>query len=135
MGIDGRNTLFVRGRKEILDQLETSGCILETSDTDLRAIAENFFGPNHIKVVHRAPTYLVIDYYYRNEPVYQYLTALLAANPTCWFKNTYITDDGSCGLWIGRWSQRDDTASIQEIDWNELCEEEIMFETDFSRNQ
>jgi len=131
MGIDGRNKLCIRGEQEILDRLEASGFALETTDPKLQEIAAIFFGKN-IDILHRAPKYLVIGYNFRNQPVYQYLTALLKANPTCWIKNTYTTDIGNCGLWIGRMAPNG-AASIQELEWEELCEEEIAFETDFSR--
>jgi hypothetical protein len=131
MGIDGRNTIFIRGSKDILDCLEATGLALETSDPELREISDAFFGSKNIKVLHRAPKYLVADYYFRNEPVYQYLTELLKENPTCWIKNTYSTDAGNCGLWIGRMGP-DGVPSVQDLEWGELCEEEIAFETDFS---
>jgi len=133
MGIDGRNKLCIRGAQEILDRLEASGFALDTTDPELQEIAAVFFGPNNIGILHRGPRYLVIGYNFRNEPVYQYLTALLKANPTCWIKNTYTTDIGICGLWVGRCGPNG-SPSIQELEWSELCEEEIEFETDFSRN-
>ena len=132
MGIDGRNKLWIRGAQPILDRLEATGFVLETADPELREIAATFFGPTQIDILHRAPRYLVIGYNFRNEPVYQYLTALLKANPTCWIKNTYTTDLGNCGLWIGRMAPNG-APSIQDLEWGELCEEEIAFETDFSR--
>ena len=131
MGIDGRNKLCIRGSQEILDRLETCGFTLETADPELREISEVFFGPTQVDILHRASRYLIIGYNFRNQPVHQYLAALLTANPTCWIKNTYTTDAGNCGLWIGRMGPNG-VPVIQELEWEELCEEEIAFETDFS---
>jgi len=131
MGIDGRNTLHVRGSKDILDELTASGFVPKNCDTEMTEIAERFFGTKQIDILHRDPHYLVLDYEFRNEPVYQYLEALLRQYPTCWFKNTYKNDDGSCGLWIGRF--RGSELDVQVLEWMELCDEEIVHETNFSR--
>ena len=129
MGVDGCNCLEIRGSKETLDALEASGLALEAEEW--RSIAVRFFGPAQIHIVYRTPLHLVVDYEFRNGTIYEYLEALLAANPTCWFKNTYSAEDGHCGLWIGRYHGTD--KNIQVHEWMELEPEEREFETDFSR--
>lgn len=130
MGIDGRNTLEVRGPDEIINDLEEKGFILHTEDTTLKHIADRFFGSQNIYVKHKDDRYIVIGYEFRNKPVYNYLTALLERYPKCWLKNTYTTETGDCGLWIARMSKGKPV--IQELEWIELCDEEVMMGEDFS---
>jgi hypothetical protein len=132
MGIDGRNTLEVRGPDEIINDLEKKGFVLDTEDTTLNHIAERFFGSQNIYVKHKDDRYIVIGYEFRNKPVYNYLTALLERYPKCWLKNTYTTETGDCGLWIARMSK--EKPIIQELEWIELCDEEVMMGEDFSVN-
>ena len=130
MGIDGTNYLEIRGSKEILDELEQTGVALK-GDGDIRKIAERFFGPTLIRVIERKPKHLVIRYEFRNYPVYQYLLALLEKFPSCWIKNTFSTETGARGLWIGRYEKG--VPVIQEAEWRELTDEEIVYVTDFSK--
>lgn len=126
MGVDGTNTLYIRGSKEILDEIEQTGAAIDTS----AIVAKRFFGTNNVTVVHREPRFLILRYEFRNEPVYEYLKELLAKYPTCWMKNLYDTEIGACGLWIGRFCGKE--MSIQELKWTELCDEEQSCLTDFS---
>jgi len=132
MGIDGRNTLEVRGPDTMLDDLEKKGFVLDTEDETLKRIAERFFGTQNIYVKHKDDRYIVIGYEFRNKPIYNYLTALLERYPKCWLKNTYSTETGDCGLWIGRMCKG--KPSIQELQWTELYDEEVMMCEDFSVN-
>jgi hypothetical protein len=131
MGIDGRNYLFIRGSKEILDQIEASGCILNNMDSECQEIADRFFSPDEINIIKRLPTYLALSYEFRNLPIYYYLERLLATYPTCWIKNTYYTETGWHGLWVGRFVGG--KPSIQKFEWEELNDEEIAHVTDFSK--
>ena len=127
MGIDGMQRLEIRGPSHILDTLQETQLVLE--DDGLAAISARFFG-KRLEFNHRSSNLLEVSYEFRNEPVYQYLTALLRTYPMCWIKNTYMGDDGSCGLWIGRTVRGQ--PSIQTLEWQELCAEELYQGEDFS---
>lgn len=133
MGIDGTNYLEIRGSKEILDELEQSGLTLKGSNVsaECKKIAETFFGIGKIRVIERKPKYLMVRYEFRNYPVYEYLNALLERYPSSWIKNTFSTETGARGLWIGRFSKG--APLIQEYEWRELTDDEIVFVTDFSK--
>ena len=131
MGIDGRNYLHIRGSKEILDQIEASGCVLNNTDNQCEEISNRFFSPENIHILERTPTYLVFSYEFRNLPIYYYLERLLSTYPTCWIKNTYETEGGCHGLWVGRFVKG--KAYIQKHEWEELTDEEISNHTNFSK--
>jgi len=128
MGIDGQQILEIRGPSEILDILEESHLVLNGPRTS--EIANRFFG-QRIEVCNRTPKHFVVSYEFRNEPVYEYLQELLQKYPMCWMKNTYMGDDGSCGLWIGRIVGG--KPQIQTAIWQELCAEELYMGEDFQR--
>jgi len=127
MGIDGRNTLTIRGSEEVINLIESTGLALDED----KVISARFFGKENIKIVARDSKIIVIDYEFRNDTVYDYLKLLLNKYPTCWFKNTYITENGCCGLWIGRFEGG--VMNIQELEWLELSYDEKWFATDFSK--
>jgi len=131
MGNDGIQYLEIRGSNTILDQIQESGLVLETDDTELYHIAYTFFGKERIIIKHRSEKYLVISYDYRNAPFHNYLRALLRTYPSCWMKNEYVSDDGSCGLWIAHFSNNEVIEQI--LNWNELSLEELCHEEDFSK--
>jgi hypothetical protein len=131
MGLDGRNTLEVRGPDEMLDEMESKGFLFDTEDEKLKHIGERFFGLQNIYVDNRDGRHLIVSYEFRNVPVYEYLEALLCKYPKCWMKNTYSTDAGDCGLWVAR--MRLGKPDIQTCSWIELCDEEVMMGFDFSR--
>lgn len=64
-------------------------------------------------------------------PIYEYLEALLRKHPQCWIKNQFSTDQGICGVWIGR--TVNGQPSIQEQAWTELAYDEIEYGVDFSK--
>ena len=128
MGIDGLQYLEIRGAPAILDRLEATGVVFEDGDMD---IAAQFFGKG-VQLQHRTPRHLVFTYEFRNQPVYEYLTQLLVAHPTLWIKNDYRTEDGDCGVWIGRIVNG--IPAIQERTWRELMQEEIQYMEDFSQH-
>lgn len=130
MGVDGEQTLQIRGPDSMLDAMETNGLLFDTDDQELLYIGKRFFGKDQIKIKHRSPKYLVVAYEYRNLPVYQYLSALLLTYPKCWMKNEFHSDQGICGVWIARMTNGEINA--QEQAWNELCYEEILMGEDFS---
>ena len=132
MGLDGRNTLEVRGPEEMLDEMESKGFLFNTEDEKLKHIGERFFGLQNVYVDNRDGRHLVVSYEFRNEPVYSYLEALLQKYPKCWMKNTYCADSGDCGLWVARMSSG--KPDIQTCSWIELCDEEVMMGQDFSRH-
>lgn len=130
MGVDGEQTLQIRGPDLMLDAMETNGLLFDTEDQELLYIGKRFFGKDQIKIKHRSPKYLVVSYEYRNLPVYQYLSELLLTYPKCWMKNEFHTDQGICGVWIARMTNGQINA--QEQAWTELCYEEILMGEDFS---
>ncbi len=132
MGLDGRNTLEVRGPQEILDEMESNGLLFDTEDEKLKHIGERFFGPQNVYVDNRDEHHLVVSFEFRNLPVYEYLEALLQKYPKCWMKNTWSADSGDCGLWVAR--MRLGKPDIQTCSWVELCDEEVMMGVDFSQN-
>lgn len=132
MGVDGDQTLQIRGPDIMLDSMEETGLLFDTEDPELLHIGKRFFGKDQIKIKHRSPKYLVVSYEYRNLPVYQYLSALLQRYPKCWMKNEFFTDQGICGVWIARMTKGQ--INEQEQAWTELCYEEILMGEDFSTN-
>lgn len=130
MGIDGMNSLEIRGSKEDLDALQQSGLVLK-STKELEEIANRFFGLNQVHVLTRTNTRLFVSYEFRNYPVYEYLYELLKAYPRCWMKNTFHTETGTYGVWVGRFQGGE--PEIQEFSWKELSYEEQAHLTDFSK--
>ena len=131
MGIDGINILFIRGNEHLLDELELLGLSIKGINNECDEIADRFFGNNIISIRRITDQQLKVSYNFRNMPVYQYLEKLLQKYPTCWFKNTFYTEDGLCGLWIGRFNNNN--INIQTLEWRELTNEEQCFVTDFSK--
>jgi len=127
MGLDGLQRLEIRGPSHILTMLEDCQLVLDRYYNP--DIPERFFG-RRLEVCQRTPRHLIVSYEFRNEPIYEYLEDLLRAYPMCWMKNTYMADDGSCGLWIAR--MVNDKLSIQRFEWKELCAEEMYNGEDFS---
>ena len=130
MGLDGIQYLEIRGSKTVLDTIQETGLFLETDSNELHFIAYNYFGKERVSICHRTDTYIVISYKFRNKPFLKYLRKLLETYPTCWMKNEYIADNGSCGLWIGRFSNR--ILKEQILEWTELSVEELHHREDFS---
>jgi len=131
MTLHGRNCLFIRGSKEILDQLEFSEGLINNIDNKCAEISNKFFSPGSINILHRTPNYFVFSYEFDNLPIYYYLEKLLNTYPSCWIKNTYSTNEGGNGVWIGQF--RDGKPYIQKHEWIELTDVEICRLTDFSR--
>jgi len=131
MGIDGRQSVSIRGPEEILEELENNYLILQDTTEECKLIADHFFGKEHIEVRHRSERYLVCTFHYRNRPIFQYFKEMLTKYPMCWIKNEYSTEDGDCGIWIGRYQNGE--LEIQEVEWQELTMEEVSFVSDFSK--
>jgi hypothetical protein len=130
MGIDGRQTLQIRGPEAIIKEIEECGATLQEGNEEILYIASRFFG-KAAKVTHRSDRYIVFSYEYRNYPIHQYFEELLVKYPQCWIKNQYNTDTGQCGMWIGRF--RGEEPDIQELQWTELFIEEEFYCEDFSK--
>lgn len=130
MGIDGRQTLQIRGPEAIIKEIEECGATLEEGNEEILYIASRFFG-KAAKVTHRSDRYIVFSYEYRNYPIHHYFEELLVKYPQCWIKNQYTTDTGHCGMWIGRF--RGEEPDIQELQWTELFIEEEFYGEDFSK--
>jgi len=128
MGIDGRQTLHIRGPLAMIDEIEASGGVIDGNE-EIMLIADRFFGKN--AMIHRSARSIVFNYEFRNEPINQYLEALLKRFPKCWMKNEYHTEDGNCGMWIGRFIGNE--VKIQVLNWTELTIEEELMEEDFSQ--
>jgi len=122
MTLYGTNTLTIRGPEAIIDELARRGAALDTSDNVLLGIANQFFGPEQIEVLIRDSTMISLTYDLRNAPINNYLRAILESYPSCWIKNTFTSECGRCGLWIGH--MQDGNPHIQELEWTELSVEE-----------
>ena len=127
MGIDGRQTLQIRGPEPIIKEIQACGAAIE-GNQEILHIAERFFG--NAEVTHRSERYIVFSYEYRNFPITEYLEELLITYPQCWFKNEYRTEEGNCGMWIGRFIGEE--PDIQELTWRELNDDEVFMGEDFS---
>lgn len=134
MGIDGSQSLIIRGPKKDLDELESSGLLFEVQEGHpewFPAVQEAYFGPNHVKIAHRSETMLVVRFEFRNQPMNEYFEVLMDRHPKCWMKNTFETETGWCGFWIARF--RGDKLEVQTHEWEELCWEELGGCEDFSK--
>jgi hypothetical protein len=127
MGVDGTQVLQVRGPASVLDAMEACHLIIQ-GDERISLIANRFF--LKAEMIRREPKFLVVTYEYRNMPVYEYLEALLREFPQCWMKNEFSTDQGICGVWIGR--MIDGEPALQEQAWTELGYDELIYGEDFS---
>lgn len=127
MGVDGTQVLQIRGPAQVLDRLEACHLIIK-GDERITLIANRFFAEAEIS--RREPKFLVVTYEYRNMPIYEYLEELLHAFPQCWMKNEFSTDQGICGVWIGR--MVGGKPALQEQAWTELGYDEIIYGEDFS---
>ena len=130
MGIDGRQYLEIRGPKEKIDELENLEFKIKGINKECDILADRFFGKENIEIKLRDPKYIVISFEYRNDNINQYFVALLNKYPMCWIKNDYSTENGYCGIWIGRFIKG--KPYIQEIEWEELTLEEQCMGEDFS---
>jgi hypothetical protein len=128
MGIDGGQTLEIRGPEAIIKQIEECGAALNEGNEEILYIATRFFG-KAANVKHRSERYIVFSYEFRNYPINEYLVELLAAYPQCWMKNEFRTEIGHCGMWIGRF--RGEEPDIQELSWRELDNDEYFMVEDF----
>jgi len=134
MGIDGNQYVYVRGPKECLDEMEARGLRMddpENPESDYVGTHQYFFGKENVKVLSRKPNYLVCKLAFRNDTIFEQMELLLNKYTKCWFKNEFETEDGDCGVWVGRY--HNGKPYIQVREWTELMEEEIAHETDFSR--
>lgn len=130
MGIDGGQTLEIRGPEAIIKQIEECGAALGEGNEEILYIAARFFG-KATKVKHRSERCIIFSYDFRNFPINEYLEELLIAYPQCWIKNEFRTEIGHCGMWIGRF--RGEEPDIQELSWRELNDEEHFMGEDFSK--
>ena len=127
MGVDGTQVLQIRGPADVLDRLEATHLMLKGDET-ITMIANRFFVQAELS--RKDTKFLVVTYEYRNMPVYEYLEALLHEYPQCWMKNEFSTDQGICGVWIGR--MVGGKPALQEQAWAELGYDEIIYGEDFS---
>jgi hypothetical protein len=135
MGIDGRQTLTIRGPKSDLDELERTGLVFEIKDEYpewFSSVQETYFGPTNITVNFRSNTILVVRFDFRNESMNTYFEALMNLHPKCWMKNEFATEIGWCGFWIARFVG--DQLEVQTHEWNELCWEEMAGCEDFRKD-
>ena len=128
MGIDGRQTLQIRGPESVIQKIQDTSAMLTEGSDEILYIAESFF--KNATITHRSTKYIVFSYEFRNVTINHYLQALLEKYPHCWMKNEFYTDSGDCGMWLGRF--RDSKPYIQELSWKELFIEEEFHGTDFS---
>lgn len=134
MGIDGYQTLTIRGPKEDLDALEHSGLLFDIKEGHpewFATVQELYFGPTNVKVRHRSDTMLVVKFDFRNTPMNEYFEVLMDRHPCCWMKNEFSTEIGWCGFWIARFVG--DYLEVQKHEWEELNWEELAHCDDFSK--
>ncbi len=133
MGIDGTNTLLIRGPAEVLQRLKESKLVFPLQDGHpeyFQTLQENYFG-QHLTVAHEEKYWIVFKYAFRNQVPKDYLKCILQAYPQIWMKNEYESDAGFCGVWIAHIYQGE--ISEQEVEWTEPSYEECIYETDFSK--
>jgi len=130
MGIDGRQSLEIRGPEAIIKEIEACGAALHEGNEEILYIASRFFGKS-VQVKERSERCIIFSYEFRNFPINEYLIELLVTYPQCWIKNQYSADDGQCGMWIGRF--RGEEPDIQELSWRELTDVEEFHVEDFSK--
>lgn len=125
MGVDGTNTLLIRGPSNDLDDLESSYLVLKNADSLCKhgqSIVQNLLGEFNVQIMYRTPNCLKVCYPYRNDTIYEYLKQLLKVHPKCWMKNEFINEYGNCGIWIASMVKNEPV--IQEIEWSELSVED-----------
>lgn len=130
MGIDGTNTLCIRGPEEVLKAILVAGGRLKDVPESWRYVAHKYFGPENIRVKVDTAKFLVFQYDFRNDVFTEYLELLLKENPQCWFKNSYDTEMGHHGVWVAR--MRGGVPDVQTAEWMELSWEEMEHVNDFS---
>lgn len=118
--------LEIRGDKVFIDEIESLGVILPGCSSEDKKIAMTVFGTN-ARYKCDKPSYITIDYHYSNSFItnswiYGYLHKVLEVYPTCWIKNSFETEMGVCGFWIGR--IKNGLTEIQQHDWTELTNDE-----------
>lgn len=130
MGIDGHNTLHIRGPQTDLDEIMSTKAVL-TSDTNemFNTVSRYYFGDN-AKISHSSERYLVIDYPARNGIFYDYLKRLLELHPKCWFKNEYSDENGHAIVWTARYVNGQ--IQSEEAEWSEPTIEELVHLEDYS---
>ena len=135
MGVDGIQYLYIRGSKECLDEIELQGLWTNsqhiTHSLDHDSPRPYIFKTKNVERILRTPHHLAYRLLFRNEPIYEQLELLLNKYSKCWIKNDYATENGECGLWIGRF--QDGKPQIHTREWQELTAEEILFVTNFSK--
>lgn len=128
MGIDGHNTLQIRGPPADLDKIDQTKCwIFDISGTadcsgnvEFMMLHEEYF---KVGMFERATkNYMIIFYDFRNEPPHEYIEALLKMYPRCWMKNSYRTEDGNCGFMLAHYNEG--ILAKQEHEWYEMGDEE-----------
>jgi len=131
MGVDGSQSIRIQGPAEIIDELAKNFLVVETDDKECNSIIHYFLGEKQLKIVDRGGNYLHCSTHFRNVNIYHYFDKLLEKYPMCWIKVSYSTENGMCGMWIGRY--RNGEKFIQEHEWEELDWQEESQGTDFSR--
>lgn len=133
MGIDGTNTLLIRGPEEVLKRLEESSLLFEIEEGHpeyFQTLQDDYFG-DHLKTVCHEKYFIVFKYAFRNQVPKDYLKVILEKNPQIWMKNEYDTDAGYAGVWIAHYYEGQ--IAEQEVEWTEPSWEECLQETDFSQ--
>jgi hypothetical protein len=55
---------------------------------------------------------------------FEWLESFIEKYPEAWIKNTWLSEDGSAGIWIG--TMRSGEKDIKRLDWQDMCLEEEM---------
>lgn len=133
MGIDGTNTLTIRGPEDVLKRLEESSLLFEIEEGHpewFQTLQDNYLG-DHLSTVCQQGNLLVVKYPFRNEVPKEYLKTILEKNPQIWMKNEYDSDAGYCGVYILHYYEGQ--ISEQYVEWTEPSWEELVHCTDFSQ--
>lgn len=54
-----------------------------------------------------------------------WMEGLITKYPKAWIKNSWLSEDGSAGIWIG--TMRNGEKEIKRLDWFDMCLEEEMY--------
>ena len=84
MGIDGTQTIHIRGPEACLDELQDRGLRMddpENPEPEYVGTHQYFFGPENVEITYRSPNHLACRMVFRNEPIYEQMEMLLNKYP------------------------------------------------------
>ena len=134
MGIDGTNTLTIRGPEAVINKLEETSLLFDVEEGKhpkwFQMFQDNYLGDNLSTACHHK-YFIVFKFPFRNQVPKEYFRVLLEKYPQIWLKNEFDSDAGYAGVYIAHYYQGQ--ISEQEVEWTEPSWEECCNETDFSK--